>query len=70
MQTLIQGEPIVTRMPALTSAVLARIDCKTTLAALLEASADDVGDAWAQWRQLYAQLNAVGGWLFMTDMYA
>ena len=79
VQTLLQGEPMVTRMPPLTSALLSRIDCKTPLADLLAsvsqldpaplAPEERLHDAWAQWRQVYDQLSAVGGWLFMTDLH-
>ena len=79
VQTLLQGEAMVTRMPPLTSALLSRIDCKTPLATLLDAMLlqlapeskpeERLHDAWAQWVQLHDQLSAVGGWLFMTDLH-
>jgi hypothetical protein len=69
VQTLLQGEPMVMRMPPLTSDLLARIDCQTPLADVLGSLPVRAEDAWAQWRQLYDQLNAVGGWLFMVDFH-
>lgn len=73
VQTLLQGEAMVTRMPPLTSALLSRINCKKPLSELLdelrlETGADEA-DVWSQWRQLYSQLTAVGGWLFMSDSH-
>jgi SAM-dependent methyltransferase len=69
VQTLLQGEAMVTRLPPLTSELLAQIDCKTSLAGILGRLTVTAQDAWAQWRQLFDQLNAAGAWLFMTDFH-
>ena len=70
VQTLVQGEPMVTHLPPLAGALLERINCRTPLSALLDTVKSDAEDeAQSQWRQLYSQLSAVGGFVFMTDMY-
>ena len=80
VQTLVQGEPLVTRMPPLTRALLARIDCRSSLhevlwdvqlqAGMATSSNEELTDeVQRQWLQLYRSLNDVGGFIFMSDLH-
>lgn len=75
VRTSLQGESLTMHLPALTSELLARIDCRTPLWRLWELVETSRGEHQGeratlrqQWKQLFTALADVG-FLFMTDLY-